>query len=434
MAGGQSSTSGQGSFGRAVTVALAGIALTAALGSVVGASGGQQTTSEQGSVTKTVSVLPTGQAVTLAAGTVTPQQGQIGLTGQAITSSAGTVFPSGNDVTVHVSGVEAEFSSGAFGTGCSLTGQAITTGTGTTAQGVSMPLVGSGMTAEQGLVSSGIDVGEDTYITSSHGNFGNTFDVALTGGEITGAQGALVLSDGQEALSGSESASSAGTATPVSEIALTGQAITTDHGLLGAPGFASLTGSQVSVDAGNVYTDNDRSYALTGQAITASTGDTFASPVCFYGGQTIAVEQEGIGPRTVELSGQQIAVTAGLVTAPVVEVVGGGGWSHFFNPRKRSKNEIDDERVRLGILPAPVQKAIVGAAKKVVSDAKADRALESEVLAGDGVVEPYVRAAVKRTGRKYRDEYTTVAADLARSVLEQEASELAEIWELWNSM
>jgi len=54
--------------------------------------------------------------------------------------------------------------------------------------------------------------------------------------------------------------------------------------------------------------------------------------------------------------------------APVADT-NSGGWK-FPEPRRKTKEDIQQERVALGIIPAPVEKVIAKAAKRVIARAK----------------------------------------------------------------
>jgi hypothetical protein len=75
---------------------------------------------------------------------------------------------------------------------------------------------------------------------------------------------------------------------------MTGVEITSGLSPFGAPGYAALTGSAITVSAGSVFTTNDRDYALTGQAITVSDGALFASPLAFVSGLELSISSQNL--------------------------------------------------------------------------------------------------------------------------------------------
>ncbi|MCM3900893.1 MAG: hypothetical protein ND866_04240, partial [Pyrinomonadaceae bacterium] len=95
--------------------------------------------------------------------------------------------------------------------------------------------------------------------------------------------------------------------------------ITSAQYTLGAPGGATLTGSAVTVFAGDVFTTGDRSLAITGASMTVVAGDTFASPLAFVTGQELIVSAQEIGPRGVELTGLEVQMLQGDVSVPIPE-------------------------------------------------------------------------------------------------------------------
>ena len=341
---GQASTLGQGSIAAlGLTLALTGSAITSAAGDVVGSERGIQAAFAAGSVTQSASVALTGSAVTSGSGTVTGSTGQQTLVGQSITSAQGITGPVGNDVTAHLSGVEADFATGTVDSG----GQALTGSVGTFSAGsltldLTIPLSGSESATGIGTVVPSQDA-EDTAITSHQGSATGSHDVPLTGAASTLSAGTVTPSgDAFAALTGEASTTASGSVGFDQQFALTGSSITSAQENVGAPGGATLTGSSVSVVAGDVFLDGDRTLALSGEAFTAHDGSCFASPLAFVAGESVTVSAQSIGPINVALTGSAITSDAGYVLAPSRGVTPAG------NPvkgkgRKRTTVVIDDE-------------------------------------------------------------------------------------------
>ena len=107
---------------------------------------------------------------------------------------------------------------------------------------------------------------------------------------------------------------------------------------MGAPGGATLIGAEVLVTAGEIHTDDDRTYALIGQSMTISDGLAVTSYLAFATGQVLTVGQQEIGPRGVTLTGASVAVSAGVVSPPVTDPgTGGGGGGKPPKPPKPPK-------------------------------------------------------------------------------------------------
>ena len=69
-----------------------------------------------------------------------------------------------------------------------------------------------------------------------------------------------------------------------------------------------------------------------------------------------------------------VAIGATLFLAPATteaptQTYGGAGWAAYYLPR-RTQEEIDEERYRLGIIPRPAAAAVRKVAKKIVKQAK----------------------------------------------------------------
>lgn len=329
MAGGQSFTGGQGSVGRAITIALVGIAIAAAQGTTtantdgtVALVGQEIAASGNGSavlqnVWASYERSPTGQEITSTAGTLTLVSTPTGITGQAVTSAAGIATAAGQDLTVNISGSEFDAVQGSVNIGpTQISGQVSTSAAGTAPPNSTIALTGVAATFAQGLVAAGLEA-DDTFIQSSHGNVVQSHDVALAGSELVAAAGTVApTGDIALPLTGEATTSAAGSLGFGYEFPLTGEAITSARGAFGAPGTGVLSGQEVAVQAGDVFLDDDRSYALTGAAITSAAGNAVTSYLAFVIGQELDIQQQGLGPRAVELTGEQINSAAGEVEPP----------------------------------------------------------------------------------------------------------------------
>jgi hypothetical protein len=220
------------------------------------------------------------------------------LTGQAITVGHGTVTytpTSGGNVTVHISGVEATFLQGIVVIGPTLiAGSGATSAAGTVTPSGTVALTGSAITSSAGTVIPDLGV-EDTYISSAQGSPAAVVSLPLTGSEVTTAQGTVTASaqDQTAALNAVlvEVLVLHGTATPVLSLPLSGNSATFAQENMGAPGYAELTGSSITVEQGFL----GREMAITGQEITSAQGSIVGLPgIVALVGQSVTVEQGGM--------------------------------------------------------------------------------------------------------------------------------------------
>lgn len=267
---GVASTSGLGSLGHGgIVVALVGSAITCAQGQFADRHG---------------------QVVVSASGTLAPSIRPPALTGQAVSVGQGSVTVAstgGDDVTVHISGVEAQFQQSFVIQTQAVTGSASTFAAGTLAPEASKALTGSSSTLGIGSVIAGQDA-DDTLITSAAGAAAPGMSKALTGSVITVSQG-TVIKDNKEASLSTASITSQQTAPSVNKsLVLTGILCRASQSAVGAPGFAALSGSEVSVLGGNF----GKALALSGQAITISQGTILGLPgIVALVGESISVSQ-----------------------------------------------------------------------------------------------------------------------------------------------
>lgn len=401
MAGGQSFTASAGNLGRAVTIALVGAVISASAGTLTpNTSGdvpltGQAATFSQTAPTPDYSRALTGSEITASAGTITLNLRPTDITGQAITTAAGVVTAEGSSVTVNISGVEATFGQGEVDGGSQFpTGSVIASAQGTCAVDLSFPLTGQEMTSGSGTISPAQEA-DDTYIQSSQGTAAPASSIALTGVEMTTAAGDVgVTGDVTLELTGESVTTEAGTIGIDEAFGLSGVSATFAQQNMGAPGGATLTGVEIVSTAGDVFTTNDRTFALTGQEITSAAGTTFASPLAFVTGQELTVSAQEIGPRVVALIGVEISASQGRVLPPEVVIDTGGGWPTHHKKRKKKRHHDEEMPAEEAVVLAPeisqakesVAKAEINVEKvleelKAITaqpDAKADEVAEAE--------------------------------------------------------
>lgn len=407
MSGGQSITVSAGTLGTVGgrTLALVGSAIALSAGVITGGSHGQVLTISQGSVTAVQSggvplssthsfvqyagedlqiggaTLTFGALASMTAGdgTLTPLSQPPAMTGLPISVSAGTMVPEGSAQTVHLSGQEADFALGTIVVGGQLlAGMASTPAQGAYGLDLTVPVSGEGMVSESGTISpeQGAD---DTLITSFEGLMAGDFTLALSGAETTSAPGSVSTGDAFALLTGSSSTAEAGSFAFEESYPIVGSLILADHGTFGAPGFASLSGAEITAAAGSVFLDNDRTYPLVGESVSVLDGAAVTSYLAFVTGQELASGLEGIGPRTLELVGLEIDAQDGRVVGPPEQEHGhSGGWHGHHphhHPRHKTKDDVRLERIALGIIKEQAKPK-----KKVpLAEMIAEAALEAEV-------------------------------------------------------
>jgi hypothetical protein len=274
---------------------------------------GSEVAIAQQTIAPTLSKEATGEAATSGHGTASVDSAPTQINFSTLTTSAGTlVAVGGGDVTVHITGEEFAATAGVvvYG-GQAITGSATTSAAGTAAPDLSVILSGEGATLAVGTITPE-QFADDTRIDSASGTAAPDFSVLLTGEAVTCAQESVeVTGDDSAALSGEASTASAGTAPPVVSVQLTGAQFAGEQYNVGAPGGAALTGASATFSAGEVFTVNDREFALTGASMTAQDGSMFASPLAFVAGQELTVGQADIGPINVALTGEAITSDTG---------------------------------------------------------------------------------------------------------------------------
>lgn len=488
MAGGQQINVGQGtltpprSYGQvasivvgsiaavSITLALVGQSIAAGQGSVIGTGSstgtsdlvGQSVTVQQQSVVQSVDLPLSGIESASGQGSLVQSHLHPALTSTTIQAQSGVVSAAGQDVTVNISGAEVTLDPGSVSSGTTfLSGAASTSESGTTSPSISLSISGIQCDCNQGSISPAQEA-DDTYTQSYQGSVIGSLDVALAGSAVTTGQGAVaVTGDSIAELTGQALTVSAGSVGYDRAFPLTGSSITAAQQSMGAPGGAALTGSEVSVVAGEVFTTNDRTFALTGQQIAVQDGIAVTSYLAFATGQVLSVGQQEIGPRGATLIGELIISGSGLVRGPeqAVGTTYTGGYStkkrhRLAAPRLLTDEEIRKQREELGILPKRAQTVI----RKIVDKAtQTDDPQQAAILAAaytqdkqQDRLESRVKTAVSDAGLKWRGNMAEIAHALILGELqrkadeemlaelmaaeEQERSEASEILQMWMNL
>ncbi len=287
------------------------------------------------------------------------------------------VRETGTPVTVALNGEEVAASSGIVSPPPSR-GQAMTMAQqAVAALGVTLALVGSAITSQQGATSPNSDgnvalIGQE--VAASPGTVVATWAQALSGSEATASRGTLDPAviptglDGQALVSGVGTLTAAGNAVTVNlsgveldvvpgdvlngGTALSGAAVTTEQGAYGLAWTVALTGSEMVSASGAVFPEQDAvdtyiasasgqpvvaqtialtgseltsaqgdvdisadaTFELVGQAVAASAGTAVATPLLAVLGQSITAAQANVGaPGGAALSGSAITATPGTL-------------------------------------------------------------------------------------------------------------------------
>jgi hypothetical protein len=277
-------------------------------------SGGVASTSGIGSVTPSRSVAITGQVITCGQGDFEDQHGQAffaeqgslspvitpnpALASNLITSAQGTVTPSQTtgDITVHIGGSQQiNSAAGSVVPSAFPTSQVSTSAAGLVGVSAETALTGSAITSSIGTVVAGLQ-DDDTYITSASGTAAPVISKELTGQAISGGHGFVSASAADKTvnLGGSQQIDSAqGTPVYVFSLPLTGSVATFAQENMGAPGYAELTGSSVSVEQGFL----GKALAISGQEITTAQGTIIGVPgLVALVGEGVSVQQGTMTP------------------------------------------------------------------------------------------------------------------------------------------
>lgn len=320
MSGGIASSSGQGTASPGLTIALVGIAITASLGTVEASNAdivaltGEAITTSQGSLT----AIRGKPLVTISQGTAVVSA-TVPLVGSAITSAQGTTTPNADDTVA-------------------LTGQGIASGQGTVEAYKSEALAGIEIvsSALAGNIVPNIrptDI-EGQQINSASGSVSASSDdvtVNLSGHEATFELGSVVV--GGQTLVGVVSTPAAGTATPSSDVALTGVGstcvqgsvtaaqeaaedtyISSSLGVITSTRSVALLGVESISAQGTIGITGDVSTALTGEEATTEQGSVLADFGPTLSGQVLTGTQYFVGaPGTAALTGAEVVAVTGTI-------------------------------------------------------------------------------------------------------------------------
>lgn len=227
----------------AVTVALTGVAASAAVG-IVGvalslALSGILGTGSVGLAAPESSLAVTGISSTISPGAVSPEI-SIALTGISGTGAVGTVTPD-QGVTAALTGVSASGSVGTVspGSAISITGNSSSGAVGTPSPSTDAALTGVSATASPGAVGRELALPiSGNAITGAAGSLAPNLDIGLSGAWVTGSPGTTVPSN-SPALIGVSATGTTGTVTAPENIivSITGVSATTSIGSLSASQF-----------------------------------------------------------------------------------------------------------------------------------------------------------------------------------------------------
>lgn len=355
-----------------VTIPLVGFDIACSAGEMNATSRGQVINTGIGIAVPNMDVPLVGIPIATAGGLLSPAAPQPALTGMEIAMGLGILTPQGADVTVHLSGFDIFSFMGVMDSGSkALTGQAAAVLAGTfDVRSITVPLVGLPCTIEQGIVALQQDA-DDILIRSSLGTVTNSSSIPLVGIEVATAGGLVsVTGDIFLPLTGLQIDTAFTTVEANKPVELTGLEIATATGVFGAPGMAALTGIQVNTFAGQVFLNNDREYPLTGLAVAVEYTPPLVSTLAFPTGLEILVEQQPIGPRTIELTGIEVRVEQGILLPPRVVPPPGGDDCPKKKKKKKKRFLSDREFYRVAFEQ-------LGSTKKPEAVAKA---IEQELL------------------------------------------------------
>jgi hypothetical protein len=111
------------------------------------------------------------------------------------------------------------------------------------------------------------------------------------------------------------------------------------------------------------------------------------------------------------------------------QIVGGGKVSHHHWRRDRTQEEIREERIRLGIIAAPVKKSIAKVVRQIVrkADKKFDDPLEL-LRAEQAKVEAQLARSLKAQEIEFQTRYMAyMALEIARVMQEREDEQIVQL-------
>lgn len=283
---------------------------------------GTAITGETGSVSIPGDFELTGEESTAEAGTLTPVLAPNNSGGQELSSAAGAITPSfSSPIEAALSGVEATFAQGTFGTMTGLTGASSTSAAGTASPAQDIAITGQAINTGIGQLGIGQDP-NDTYILSSAGFTTQSLDVALTGEASTMAQGSVtVSSDVEAALTGESATSEAGSVGVSAAVAAIGSESVAAQNPFGAPGLGELTGQAITMGQGSVSLTPDRTESLISQLISVADGSLGLRPSVVLPSQVLN-GTAGLMGRSGGNIEQALTGAAGLVSHGSLGVIG----------------------------------------------------------------------------------------------------------------
>jgi hypothetical protein len=291
------STSAVGTLLPDLGQALQGLSIASATGVVTGPeTHGVQASFDLGSAVVSLTLALSGAAITAGQGSISPNlDGAVPLVGESVAANIQTIAPNvskaltGSAVTVSIGDVTLTINPS------TTAGQVITPATGTVvaegAGGLTVHISGVEASFEQGsVVSSGTGLGGQA-ITPAAGTATPSTTLAITGEAITASQGTVF--SGQDA-DDTYILSSLGTVVQSISVELEGDEITS------AQGSVAVTGDDLQ--------------ALTGEAATPAAGTVAPVVAVAISGVSASFAQENMGaPGGASLSGAEIVATAGNV-------------------------------------------------------------------------------------------------------------------------
>ena len=183
-----------------------------------------------------------------------------------------------------------------------------------------------------------------------------------------------------------------------------------------ASGSFALTGQDTGLAFNRVLTADTQSYSLSGDVAGLAFNRVLTADTVSYAltGQDVALTYTSNGftyTLTAESGSFEVTGQDASLRHTTTAIAGGGGW--LPQTRRKSRKQIYEERVKLGILPPPVIKAAakVAAVAQTVEEFKEERPKYEEMFL----------KAIKKT--EWLPDYTrAIQAQLA--IMEQEEEEL----------
>lgn len=196
-------------------------------------------------------------------------------------------------------------------------------------------------------------------------------------------------------------------------------------------GAVSLTPTQVT-NSSTFGTASVTAKATLSPSKVTNTS-TFGTPVVGRGAVTLSpskvTNSNTFGTPVVAVQGAVFATlfqntstfyTPSIVRTGDIVVPSAGGWSSFGNTRRKSAAELEAERVRFGVLPAKVQKALKRAVRQVVEKNDDEELLEEVALSDPSdQIRAAARAAIEQAQIKYRADYAYIVQALILKALEE---------------